>query len=188
MNIKLNKNGKEFGAGRPNKMKEWVRALMNVLENENIIFLTDKDLILLVNRTLPSDNQISQSTFEKWKAGKFHENDEIGKEFIGCIELALIRQKQWLGEKMLNENSGYWVRYAWTLERKFSEFNLKHISENINKNEQETVINITAGSQEQKALIDNLINPEFTEIKPIPLPIKKDVEQTDNDEDYDIRF
>jgi hypothetical protein len=29
------------------------------------------------------------------------------------------------------------------LERKFSEWNLKHISENINRNENETIINIT---------------------------------------------
>jgi hypothetical protein len=45
----------------------------------------------------------------------------------------------------------------WFLERKFSEWNLKHISENINRNENETIINITANSYQRK-LIDDLIN------------------------------
>jgi hypothetical protein len=44
------------------------------------------------------------------------------------------------------------------LERKFSEWNLKHISENINRNENETIINITANSEAQRKLIDDLIN------------------------------
>jgi hypothetical protein len=43
---------------------------------------------------------------------------------------------------------------------------LKHISENINRNENETIINITANSEAQRKLIDDLINVDFVEIKP----------------------
>jgi hypothetical protein len=55
------------------------------------------------------------------------------------------------------------------LERKFSEWNLKHISENINRNENETIINIQLIVKQRK-LIDDLINVDFVEIKPAQLP------------------
>jgi hypothetical protein len=51
----------------------------------------------------------------------------------------------------------------------FSEWNLKHISENINRNENETIINITANSEAQKiSQIDDLVCG-FCEIKPAQL-------------------
>jgi hypothetical protein len=68
------------------------------------------------------------------------------------------------------------------LERKFSEWNLKHISENINRNENETIINITANSEAQRKLIDDLINVDFVEIKPAQLPA------TNNDIEDELPF
>lgn len=152
--------------GRPFKMQSWLLKLDEVLNEQSTIFLSDKDLLLLVNRLLPEPDRITSRTFENWKAGKFAPTDELGKEFIGMIEMALIRQKQALGEKLMNDTTGQWTRYAWILERKFAEWNLKSISENINKNEQSTVIQITAGSDEQKALIEKIMNAEYEEIKP----------------------
>lgn len=186
----MKENDKRINNGRPFKMEAWTRELVIILENENVIFLSDIDLVFLVNRNLPDNCKISERTFKRWKAGLFQPNEEIGKEFMGCIELALIRQKQNLGEKLLNDKTGYWTRFAWILERKFSEFNLKHISENINKNEQATTINITAGSSEQKKLIEDIINADFIEIKPeaLAIPLKKEVEQTDNTEDDELPF
>lgn len=46
-------------AGRPFKMQEWVSELVNILSEEDILFLSDKDLVFLVNRRLPEENQIS---------------------------------------------------------------------------------------------------------------------------------
>ncbi|MEC4048768.1 hypothetical protein OX284_004945 [Flavobacterium sp. SUN046] len=172
-------------AGRPFKMQAWVNALTRILEDENVIFLSDKDLVLLTNRLLPEEQKITSRTFENWKAGKFHENEQLGKEFIGCIEFALIKQKQLLGDRLMNDNTGQWTRYAWILERKFAEWNLKSITENINKNEQSTVIQITAGNEEQRALIDNLINhqqTDFVEIKP------KQISSIDNEKEDEIGF
>ncbi|TRX34955.1 hypothetical protein FNW52_12500 [Flavobacterium sp. ZT3R18] len=185
----MNNELEKRGAGRPFKMQYWVAELNTVLCDEDILFLTDKDLVFLVNKNLPDENKISESTFEKWKAGKFHPNEEIGKEFIGMIHLALIRQKQMLAKKMMDDTTGQWTRYAWIMERKFVEWNLKHISENINKNEQATVIQITAGSEEQRKLIDNLINADYEEVKPIQLPKPKDVNYlTDNEKEDEIGF
>jgi hypothetical protein len=52
-------------------------------------------------------------------------------KFLDCIEFALIKQKQLLSKRMMEDTTGQWTR--WIMERKFSEWNLKHISENINK-------------------------------------------------------
>lgn len=173
-------------AGRPFKMESWLHQLNIVLEDEDILFLSDKDLVFLVNRELLLEHQISDSTFEKWKAGKYAPNEEVGKEFIKCIHLALIRQKQLLSKKMMEDNSGQWTRYAWIMERKFTEWNLKHISENVNKNEQSTVIQITAGNEEQRKLIDNLINADFEEVK--PLQIKQNNVQQNNEKEDELPF
>jgi hypothetical protein len=43
-----------------------------------------------------------------------------------------------------------------------------NISENINRNENETIINITANSEAQRKLIDDLINVDFVEIAQLP--------------------
>jgi hypothetical protein len=182
ISIKMIENKKE--RGRPFKMQTWITELKNVLEERNIIYLTDEDLIFLVNKRLPKESQISKSTFEKWKAGKFAPDDETGKEFIDLIHLALINEKNTIGYKLENDTSGQWTRYAWILERKFSEWNLKHISENINKNEQATIIQITAGNEEQKKMIENLINysPDFVEIKP------NQISANDNDKEDEFDF
>lgn len=179
-------NKKEVG--RPFKMEAWLKALNEVLDEESTIFLSDKDLVLLVNRILPEENNITDRTFINWKAGKFAPNEDLGKEFIGCIEISLIKQKQLLGERLMNDTTGQWTRYAWILERKFSEWNLKHISENINKNEQATVIQITAGNDEQKALIESIMNADFQEIKPAQLQEKTEVKPTNNDDADELPF
>ncbi len=170
------KMGKENNH-RPYKMTKFTTELTEVINTQSILFLTDKDLLFLVNDRLEDKDKINDRTFKNWKAGKFHENEEIGKVFFKCVEKALITQKQEIGKKLIEDTTGQWTRYAWILERKFSEWNLKHLSEF--KNEQTQVIQITAGNDEQKKMIDNLINPEFTEIKPTQIP-----ENNNTSEDY----
>ena len=166
-----------------NKMKKWIIALKKVLEMDNISLLSDTDLVFLVNKELQPFERIALSTFYNWKAGRYTGgNEEIIIEFIELIKESLIKQKIEIEKKMFSDTVTNWQKYAWFLERKFSEWNLKHISENINRNEQATVIQITAGNEEQKRLIDNIINGEFTEVKPIQLPFKN------NENDNDVGF
>lgn len=167
----MNEDKKE--RGRPFKMGNWIPSLQQVLNNNSVVFLTDADLVFLVNKLLPIEDRITTRTFKNWKAGKFAPNEELGVEFLELIQEALIKEKMALGEALKNDKTGQWVRYAWILERKFEEFNLKHISENINKNEETQIIQITAGNNEQKALIQNILNPDFIELKPEQLPAKK---------------
>lgn len=164
--------------GRPNKMLNWLSELKQVLAVEDILFLSDKDLQFLVNKNLDEKDRITERTFENWKANKFHPSDTIGKEFIESIQFALIKQKQFLSKKMIEDDKN-WQRYAWIMERKFTEWNLKHISENINRNEQQTTINITAANDSQRLLIDNIINADFEEIKPSRLEQSNDKSQED---------
>ena len=170
----MNEENEKSRVGRPFKMANWIPALQEVLDNHSVAFLTDKDLLFLVNRKLPVEDRISQRTLKNWKNGKFAPNEDSGNLFSELIEEALIREKEALLQNLKNDKSGQWVRYAWILERKFEEVNLRHISENINKNEQSTVIQISAGNDEQKKMIENLINVDYDEIiipsKEVDLP------------------
>ena len=160
------------GKGRPSKMADWLPALEEVLTTENILFLSNDDLRILTNEKLPEDQQISERTFKHWKAGKFHEDEETGKKFLKVVERALIKQKQWIGEKMLETEKNSWTRYAWLLERKFNEFRIVHVQENINKNEQTFVIQ--AANDEDKQLLEKIINVDFVEVKPLRLSSSND--------------
>jgi DNA-binding Xre family transcriptional regulator len=72
---------------------------LGVLADEDILFLSDKDLVFLVNNNYQKKKKISGSTFEKWKAGKFYLMKKLEK-FIQCIQYALIK-KQYIGDKYL---------------------------------------------------------------------------------------
>lgn len=170
--------------GKQPKMEQWIVGLKKVLAEENIDFLTDEDLLFLVNSKLNKKNRIALRTFKYWQAGKFAPDEEIGEEFIYLLAVARIKQKQSIGQKMVDEKGITWTKYAWLLERKFDDLNLKRITENINKNETTTIIQISAASDEQKALIDNIINidhVDVTDVKPQPLPLMADKKEDDED-------
>jgi hypothetical protein len=46
----MNDEQNKMGAGRPFKMNNWLTALKGVLADEDILFLSDKDLVFLVNK------------------------------------------------------------------------------------------------------------------------------------------
>ncbi len=112
-----------------------IKAFEDVLNDElNAIILTDEELVILVNDRLPEKERFSWSAFKDWKAhaagnrdSTTPENSELYTELGSHIKRALIKQKQGLFEKLRSESQ--WQRYAWILERKFSEWNLKHVSE-----------------------------------------------------------
>lgn len=155
--------------GRPFKMQAWLEELKIVLNERNILFLTDKDLQFLVNQRLSQEAQITDRTFENWKAGKFAPDDETGKQFMDTVHDALIRQKEALGKELLEGDPKRFKAITFLLERKFSEWNLKKISENITRQEQSLTLNITAANESQLTLIDSIINSDFTIVEPLKL-------------------
>jgi hypothetical protein len=44
----MNDEQNKMGAGRPFKMNNWLTALKGVLADEDILFLSDKDLVFLL--------------------------------------------------------------------------------------------------------------------------------------------
>lgn len=175
--------------GRKDKMTRWVEALKEVLDEQNIIYLTDADLVFLTNQKCEPIEQISKETYKKWKSGdKGSQDEETRKEFFDCVQAALIKQKAFLFEKMYEDGKS-WQKYAWTLERKFAEWNLTHISKNIGSNEQSTVIQITAANNEQQNLLNSIIFTDYKIIEPEQLKSKNDVDlSTDNNEDDELPF
>ena len=114
------------------KIIETFEAVLN--DGLNAFILTDEELIILVNDRLPEKDRFSYSAFKDWKAFALGtkedttpENMEKYIELGSVYKRALIRQKQSLFKKF--ESEPQWQKYAWILERKFSEWNLKHISE-----------------------------------------------------------
>lgn len=188
----MNKNGKDSGAGRPFKQKIWVEKLKEVLAEEDTRFLTDEDLVFLVNQRLEKSHRIDRRTFMNWKSGKFHQDDEVGEEFIELIEFVLIKQKQELLKQIIEPNDKNWYRFAWIAERKFGELNLKKITETKNTNSQEINIQISAADNEQMKLIDSIVNPlaftDYKAVEPKELPLNDSNESTDNEDEDEMPF
>lgn len=138
---------------RPSKVKWFVEALEIVLnDNElDVIILTDNELRIACNDLLEPWKQISKSTFENWKAW-VPKNSKEYKEFLGLYKKALINQKRNLF-KPINNWENNWQSRSWIIERKFSDWNLRQITEN-NNNNTNTNLNIEVEESEE---VNNLL-------------------------------
>jgi len=117
--------------GRPSKIDRFIEVAEKVIYDDNMIYLTDEELVFLINKELDDEDQIAQVTFKKWKAKDFSEEGEVGRKFLSLIKDALIIQKISLFHKF-GKKDDMWTKWAWVIERKFKEWNLKQISESFN--------------------------------------------------------
>jgi hypothetical protein len=117
--------------GRPTKLTEnLINAIETVLQEKDIVVMTDSDLVMFTNELLEPSEQISDISFAKWKGGEMPEikaESEIIDKFLYVIKKALYKERDSLLKELKKDSQ--WQRYAWILERKFKEWNLKQISE-----------------------------------------------------------
>jgi hypothetical protein len=118
---------------RPSKIDRFIEVAKDVLFRDGLMLLTDEELVFLINENLQESEKVAIRTFKLWKSGDYAEKGETGKEFLPLIKKALIIQKETLFKKFSNDDRA-WQRWAWIIERKFSEWNLKNINENKNDN------------------------------------------------------
>jgi len=115
---------------RPPKKKKWLEQAIIVLnEDINSLIFDDEELIKEVNAKLEKKDQIAIITFKTWKCNSSKEinsGDPTEIEFKKYLEDARRHQKKSLFDRMLdNQNAKSWNRFAWIIERKFDEWNLK---------------------------------------------------------------
>lgn len=143
-NKSLQVEGVEYcNCGRPTKLtKKFMEVAKEIISDDiKSIIHTDEDLLFLINEELVNkgfrDNTITRRTFINWKnkvkeVGDMDEGiesfkDENVKQFFHLIKKALIKQKENLFRDMRDtEEKKSWQRYAWILERKFNEWNIRH--------------------------------------------------------------
>ena len=119
---------------RPSKIEWFLVWMSKVLWDWlNSIILTDEELFLLANEELEEKDRICYATFKVYKASKNKEEAEWYTKFLALYKKALTEQKKNLFQK-LEWNEWQWQKYAWIIERKFDDWNLRIKSENTNKN------------------------------------------------------
>lgn len=145
--------------GRPTKLTE---NLLNKLEevSSNAIYLTDEDLVFLLNEQLEEKEQISLSSFQSYKQSRRQETSPLIVEFVRLIKNALLKEKQEL-LKLVKVGDNGWQSKSWILERKFKEWNLKQFSETDLSNKDGTLNNkmqIVVETEQQKKDIEDVLN------------------------------
>lgn len=107
----------------------FIRVANDVLSSDlaSIIY-TDTELLFLINEELTIDAQITEETFRHWKR-KIFDNDwetlpETAKAFYSLIRKYMIIQKRELFKQM--QRDPQWQRWAWIIERKFIDWNIRH--------------------------------------------------------------
>ena len=127
--------------GRPSKLDKFLEA-MEIVLNEWLqsIIMTDEELFILANENLEEDEQISYTTFKQYKASSIKEETDWHKRFKSLYKKALVKQKNNLFNNLSWDNP-QWQKYAWIIERKFSEWNLKNINESKTEHSWEVKIN-----------------------------------------------
>lgn len=111
---------------RPSKIEPFIEQAEKVLFTDiNAIILTDEELVDEVNEGLKEKERITQRTFRNWKsqAIKGEYIDDNAQGFFLLLKRALREQKRNLFAKF--QDDGQWQKYAWILERKFDEWNIK---------------------------------------------------------------
>ena len=116
-------------AGRPTKLTHnFIKVAKGIIEDDiNAIIFTDAELLDAINEKLPEKERIFKTTFENWKRKNKEDNKEIdmlGRQFLWLIKNALRKQKQHLFVKF-REEPNQWQRWAWIIERKFNDWNIK---------------------------------------------------------------
>lgn len=119
---------------RPSKMPNFVKAMEKVLSAEmNAIIMTDEELFILANEELPKEEQVCYASFKNYKSSMKDEEKALQSEFLAVYKKALLKQKNELFKNMSKDNP-QWQKFAWIIERKFSDWNLRVITENTNNN------------------------------------------------------
>lgn len=139
--------------GRPTKLTpKFLKIAEEVLNDDiNAIIYTDQELRDEINDRLEPEERISDARWEDWKAGKL--KNPICQQFRGLMKKALRVQKSNLFEKF-REDEKAWQKYAWIIERKFGDWNLRNVSEVQHKGD--IGIGITLSNYEKK--IENVID------------------------------
>jgi hypothetical protein len=111
--------------GRPPKLTDQFLEVAEKVLNErrNAFILTDEELLDLINEQLPQRKRVAGRTFEDWKAGKIKSSRAVG--FRGLLKKTLIRQKLDLFTRLESARGRSWTKYAWMIERKFDEWNIR---------------------------------------------------------------
>lgn len=115
-------------AGRPTKLNNKVIDAFTEVINSEVLFTTDEELVMLVNDVLPEESRFTYDAFSKWKREKSQSDNPIFPQFLHLIKKALFKEKKRLLDCLQNDDKS-WQRFAWILERKFDEWNIKIKSE-----------------------------------------------------------
>lgn len=145
------------------KFKKWTKKLYELLEDDDLVVLTDEQLVDYVNSFLKLHETISYQTFKKWKGeggnSRRVENqksisEEEAQEFRIRLKGVRARQKVGLAKEMMNPENKAAYKQQWMMERKFDDMKEKPTLQLSTNNH----VRIEAGSQEQAALLDQLFN------------------------------
>ena len=137
-------------AGRPTKLTErFIHATEQVLFGKtkdptctNAIIFTDEELIFQINELLQPEERIDERTFQRWKAKSKEKDapkDERQENFVVLYKKALVQQKNYLFEQLKTAGDKSWYRYAWIIERKFDDWNIKQKIDHTTKGRPLTV-------------------------------------------------
>jgi hypothetical protein len=122
-------SGKKREQGRPPKWEKFTNMMNQVLAGNgqvgNVIIFTDAELLDMVNERLPVEDRISITSFKRYKAGEI-DDDGVLSVFVGCYKRALWIQKENILERLAEDVPGGWQKWAWIMERKFDDWNLRH--------------------------------------------------------------
>lgn len=153
---------------QPTKFPKFFAAMKKVLQDVETVVLTDMELHLIVNQELAQEDRVSYSTFDKWKMNKGNKrveaieciSKEDAAEFRHWLGYSRANQKLELAKRSLDPANKAAYKEHWMMERKFADLkSTPQIQLQTNP-----TIKIEAGSKEQAALLDNIMNGDTEDV------------------------
>lgn len=149
---------KEKAMGQPvkklhpvDKRQLWLEAFRSVIERDHPVglgvILKDSDLIHMTNDILEEGVRINVRTFERWKAGELEDGGFLA-EFRSLYERVSREQLLNLFTQMMDkEVERSWTKYAWVIERKYDEWNLRSKSVDETARPRQLVLRVKGGGE-----------------------------------------
>lgn len=137
--------------GRPSKLPKFIEAFEKVVNDDmNAIIHTDEDLFFITNDKLKEEDRIWYTTFKEYKNSKHKSDQEDYRKFWAVYKKALNKQKDNLFKSLKNDTKT-WQKWAWIIERKFDDWNIRYKVDKTLKIKEVT-------EEEKDEVIDSLLD------------------------------
>lgn len=149
----------EFRSYSPRLNPKFIEAAKTVMSQEmSTVIFTVKELVTKINMELPVSYRVSvkymykllEKIRDEKEQKRYTENEKkYTAEIQAVFAKYFLEHKEFLFEKLKNETGKNWCKWAWFIERKYPEWNIRQADVSVRGDTDNTVTVIVKGAKKE---------------------------------------